>query len=368
MPAPWSRYAFAAVLILVFSPTTPAAAGDPAGGADTNAGVNAGVSVGVNVGDAYRSALRREAEGDAEGARLAYERVLRLHPEHRAARRALGYAEVDGYWLRGDELQRARGFVHHAGRWMTAIEFADATRPDRDAREQKEGEAKVLACLSLVASSDEARVQAGRRRLQTLPARFRLAPLATALRCEPPRLRVFAAEALGRLGDPLAAPALLNRTVVDPEETVRRSAAVALRAIDAPGTIHALGRALWSRDATVRVRAAEALGRIGDVAAAPYVVARWEKRSGNFPRVYFAQVDQLAYIQDFDVEVASTSFIADPIVGVLQEGVVQDVRVLATEQTFSTVERVAYAGALKQISDVDHGRDVKAWRRWVDGL
>ena len=111
----------------------------------------------------------------------------------------------------------------------------------------------------------------------------------------------------------------------------------------------------------------KALGRIGDGSAAPYLVARWEKRSGAFPRAFFAQVDQFSYLQDFDVEVAATSFIADPIVGVLQEGIVQDVRIHATEHTFSTVERVAYAGALRQISGVDHGRDVAAWRRWVDG-
>ena len=161
-------------------------------------------------------------------------------------------------------------------------------------------------------------------------------------------------------------PALLARTVEDPVEEVRHAAADGLRALGTPGTVHPLGRALWSRDATIRVRAAEALGRIGDVAAAPYLVARWEKRSGAFPRAVFAQIDQFSYIQDFDVEVASTSFIADPIVGVLQEGVVQDVRIHATEHTFSTVERVAYATALQRVSGLDHGHDVAAWRRWLD--
>lgn len=224
----------------------------------------------------------------------------------------------------------------------------------------------MLACLALVAREEETAARAAQQQLGTLPARFRLAPLARALRCEPASLRVFAAEALARLGDPLAAPALLRRAVVESDDEARRAAVEALRTIDAPGMIHPLGRALWSRDATVRVRAAEALGRIGDVAAAPYLVARWEKRSGAFPRVYFTQVAQFSFIQDFDVEVAATSFIADPIVGVLQEGVVQDVRIHATEQTFSSVERIAYAGALRKVSGVDHGEDVAAWRRWLD--
>ena len=361
MPTPWSRYVlFTALLLLVPTslPSTAASAAEPDDATTAGAGEAARA--------AYSTALRREHAGDAAGARRAYERVLALDPEHRAARRALGYEEVDGYWLRGDELRRAQGFVHHGGRWMTAVEFADATRPGRDTREQKMGEAKVWACLAAVASDDAARVRRGRRQLATLPAAHQLAPLARALRCEPSRLRVFAAESLARLGDPLAVPALLKRAVDDPEEQVRRAAADALRTIDAPGTLHPLARALWSSDSTVRVRAAEALGHIGDVAAAPYVVARWEKRSGAFARAYFTQIDQFSYIQDFDVEVASTSFIADPLVGVLQQGVVQDVRIHATEQITTKVEQVAYANALRRLSGLDHGHDVQAWRRWVD--
>ena len=128
--------------------------------------------------------------------------------------------------------------------------------------------------------------------------------------------------------------------------------------------MHPLGRALNSRYANVRVRAAEALGGLGDVMAAPYLITRWEKRSGDFPRAYFANVRQISYIQDFDVEVAQTSFIADPIIGVLQEGVVQAVQVEATEQTFTRVERPAYVGALQKLSGEDFGTDIRAWRRW----
>ena len=311
MDTPWYRTAPAPLLgavlctLLLLAPavSTPVEAGE--GTAD----------------DAYRAALTQEGAGNPAAARLAYERVLALDPEHRAARRALGYAEVDRTWLRGDALRRARGFVRHAGRWVTAEEVAEAAGSEPEMQARRTGEGQVGIGRALRGSEDETRVRA-----------------------------------------------LLARTVEDPDEEVRREAAAGLRAVGAPCTVRSLGRALWSRDATIRVRAAEALGRIGDVAAAPYLVARWEKRSGAFPRAVFTQIDQLAYIQDFDVEVAKTSFIADPLVGVLQEGVVLDVRIHATEQTVSTVERVAYATALRRISGQDHGHDVAAWRRWVDGL
>ncbi len=313
---------------------------------------------------AYRHALELEAAGRAAEAKAALEQVLALDPEHRAARRALGYEQVAGRWLSGDDLKRAKGFIHHDGRWMTAREFAEATRPEREASEQKAGEARVLRLLGMIGSEDEERVRDARRRLALEDDGHKLAPLAKALRCEPPSLRLYAAEELGRMANPLAVPALLKRAIEDPDEAVRVAVVDALREIGEPSTVDPLGRALGSRYTDVRVRAAEALGRLGDEVGAGYLVKRWSARSGDFPRVYFASVRQISYIQDFDVEVAQTSFIADPIIGVLQEGVVQAVKVLATEVTFETVERIAYEEALSSLSGQEFGSDLRAWHHW----
>ncbi len=313
---------------------------------------------------AYKRALVYEAEGQQDLAREAYEAVIRLDPDHPAARRALGYEQVNGVWYSGDALYRAKGFVHHDDRWMTGVEFAEATRPLREAAEQKAGESRVLGQLAMIASEKPDRVRDGRRRLAMEDAKFKLAPLAKALRCKPASLRLYAAEELGRLGDPLAVPALLRRAIDEDDDAVRHAVVDALAIINEPSTVHPLGRALSSRYANVRVRAAEALGGLGDPMAAPYLITRWEKRSGDFPRAYFANVRQISYIQDFDVEVAQTSFIADPIIGVLQEGVVQAVKVEATEQTFTRIERPAFVGALQKLSGQNFGNDVRAWRSW----
>lgn len=313
---------------------------------------------------AYRLGLECQAAGHEDLAALAFGHVLDVDPDHRAARRALGYESVDGRWLRGDDLWRAKGFVHHDGRWMAAEEFAAATRPEREAAEQVAGEARVLGYLAMIGSEDEERVREGRRLLALEEDRFQLAPLARALRCRPTSLRIYAAEQLGRLGDPLGVPALLKRSVDDPEPAVRRAAALALREIGEPSSVHPLGRALESRYAEVRARAAEALAVLGDELAMPYILVKWEKRSGDFPRAYFSNLRQISYIQDFDVEVAQTSFIADPIVGTLQEGVVQAVKIEATEQTFTTLEQPAYVQAMKDLSAQDFGSDLGAWVRW----
>ncbi len=50
----------------------------------------------------------------------------------------------------------------------------------------------------------------------------------------------------------------------------------------------------------------------------------------NTQRAYLSSVNEVAYISDFDVEVAQTAFIADPVIGILQEGIVLDVRPVAS--------------------------------------
>ncbi len=357
------------LLALLGVPLAAAAGGDDPAAADRAAweqridGIRA-LSGDDLVVEAYRLGLEIQAAGYEDLATKAFRLVLDADPDHRAARRALGYEDVDGRWLRGDDLWRARGFVHHRGRWMTGQEFAEATRPEREAAEQKAGEARVLGLLARIASEDPKQVRDARRRMANVDPRFKLAPLAEALRCKPASLRLYAAEELGRMGNPLAVPALLKRTIEDPNADVRKATAMALRDIDEPSTVHPLGRALESRYAERRVHAAEALLTLGDELAIPYILVRWEKRSGDFPRAYFASVRQISYIQDFDVEVAQTSFIADPVVGTLQEGAVQAVKILATEQTFYSYELPAYVGALQGLSHQQLGNDVGAWSRW----
>jgi Flp pilus assembly secretin CpaC len=46
----------------------------------------------------------------------------------------------------------------------------------------------------------------------------------------------------------------------------------------------------------------------------------------NTQRAYATMLNQITYVQDFDVEVALASIIADPIVGVISDGIVLDVR------------------------------------------
>ena len=45
--------------------------------------------------------------------------VIRIAPDHAAARAELGHKKHDGRWLTEDEWYQARGYVRHDGRWVT---------------------------------------------------------------------------------------------------------------------------------------------------------------------------------------------------------------------------------------------------------
>lgn len=224
----------------------------------------------------------------------------------------------------------------------------------------------VLALLGMVGSEEPARVARARRLMALQPAAARLRPLSLALACEPASLRIYAAGALARLEDERATRPLLARVLRERDDAVRRAIVVALRDRGSPDAVHVLGKALWSRYAPTRHRAAEALGALGDELGLGYLVRRWEGRSGDFARVYITQVHQVSFVQDFDVEVASTSFIADPLIGVAQQGFAQPVKIHATEQVITTHDRVAWRGALKALAGRDLGSRVGAWRRHWD--
>ena len=104
---------------------------------------------------------------------------------------------------------------------------------------------------------------------------------------------------------------------------------------------------------------AEALGVAGYPAAVPVLKAQLArltspaKASGQTapPRSHIFVGKQTAYVQDFDVEVAQASAIADPQVNALNQGAVLDVRVIAVTSggTATRTELAAVRAALASL-------------------
>ena len=171
--------------------------------------------------------------------------------------------------------------------------------------------------------------------------------------------RALAAHALRRLAPAKSLEPLLQRCALDGSREVRTEAAHALAAVGEEGVILPLVRALSSEYSSVRANSAEALGVAGYPAAVPVLKAQLArlsspaKASGQTapPRSHIFVGKQTAYVQDFDVEVAQASAIADPQVNALNQGAVLDVRVIAVTSggTATRTELAAVRAALASL-------------------
>jgi len=186
------------------------------------------------------------------------------------------------------------------------------------------------------------------------------------------RLRALAAQGLGRQFPGEEVRGLLGRSVLDGSEDVRREAAVALGEANEPAVILPLLRAMGSEYEAVRSNAIEALGNAGYPAAVEPLMTRLStvvtspQSSGAYqpPRSNIFVGRQIAYVQDFDVEVAQFAAIADPQINVLTEGSVLDVRVIGVTEQSVAVESRAIRTSLAQLTGEHPGNHARSWLEW----
>ena len=191
-----------------------------------------------------------------------------------------------------------------------------------------------------------------------LPRDLVYRPAIKALKRSKPRVRWLGAHMLrDYTGKPARVQELYRASLGDGVWAVRREAVRSLKSSGSDGLVNLYSKQLTHPEQMIRVRAAQALGALGDKTAAKHLVRAladtWKPR-----HVHIVSTTQRAYVKDFDVEVAQTAFIADPIVDVLQDGAVLDVAVIS----IGIVRRV-YRDALVGVTGVDHGTDVSAWKK-----
>lgn len=183
------------------------------------------------------------------------------------------------------------------------------------------------------------------------------------------RRRSFAALVLRRMFRGHEVKPLLARAVLDANEDVRRQAALALRDVGDPAVVLPVVRALGSSHHQVRVNATEALGHMAYPAVVPTLVSHLTSTlqssgGGRTPHSHIYVGRQVAYVQDYDVEVAQNESIADPVINVLQEGSVLDAGVLGVTEYQLATERATTRRALAQLTGADPGHTTVAWARW----
>ncbi len=151
--------------------------------------------------------------------------------------------------------------------------------------------------------------------------------------------------------------------MLDSSESTRNHSARLLGTLDDPKQIFGLTGWLDHKNQEVRARAASALGWSGYPAAVPALVAALGSGSSSIGRVPHSNIflgSQTAYVQDYDVEIANNSSIADPIINVQPAGVALDVGVVSV-----AIHRTVYQRALSRITGHKPGTTEKAWSKWL---
>ncbi len=312
----------------------------------------------------YVLALWCREQGLSDEARLEFERVVALSPDHEGARRELGYERCGTIWLSREEAMKAKGLVRHDGAWLLPEEVAALSLPKSERERVKAEQARVRDLLKQMSDGGPKIERIAMLALAGIDDAVKVEPLSYALRYPAESVRTFAAKELGRIGDRRALRPLIHRSIVDSSDGVRAAAVEAVKKFKDPNAMAPYLRALASEKPAMRIGAVAAIGEFEEPIGIEYLLWHVEKHGGGINRSHIYTVNQLSFIQDFDVEVAQTAFIADPIVGIIQEGQVLDAKVLATDGECDIVERRVIYRTLKRLSGQDFGEDIDAYARW----
>ncbi len=195
-------------------------------------------------------------------------------------------------------------------------------------------------------------------------------PLLDALRYHRAEVRRYAAFRLGLLGSYEALDPLVERSLRDPDDGVRKTAFEGVRRIGHPKLAVPYIRSLRSDNSFIRIGAANALGEIGDDRAVKYLIqaiALPPASPGGSPGIPNAVIfsgSEIAYVKDFDVAVAQNAAAADPVVGTAIEGALLDARVIGVTVVRSAVEMEAITTALGRLTGKSFGTHTDAWLLW----
>jgi tetratricopeptide (TPR) repeat protein len=208
-------------------------------------------------------------------------------------------------------------------------------------------------------------------RFAALPAQEAEADLQNGFRSTSSSVRAFTAFAARRRDPGAQAGALVRRAVLDPSESVRTEAARALRDAKDETLARRVEAALEDGDARLRTNAAQSLGDMGYRSSVPALVTRLAAPApaggsahpgGVRAHVYVGS--QVAYVRDFDVEIAQNASIGKPIIGTVEDATVLDVRVGGTSTQSVSAEIPTVCRALGRLTGERLPETPSAWLAW----
>ncbi len=195
------------------------------------------------------------------------ERVIALDPDHKQARALLGYSQIDGRWIRKDDLMKERGYVLYNGEWKLpqAVELIEREKKQKQA--EREWFAKLKRWRTSVDSHPEREVML-RDEIMTTTDAAAVPAIKQMLANDPnPKIKILLVNALVHLGTGDAIGTVVLLTIDDPDEEVRLSALDKLTETKRPELVADYAQMLKSKDNVKVNRAAFCLGQLKDKSA-----------------------------------------------------------------------------------------------------
>jgi hypothetical protein len=191
------------------------------------------------------------------------ERILELDPDHKGARLALGYVQLEGRWVRPEQHMEERGYVRYQGKWRLPqeIEVLEQKKKDEVAEKAWYGRLKRLRDML-----DDDRMGArARDEILNIQDSYAVPALANLLAKENvASFRPLYVRALGHVGSGSAVDVLVNSSMDDDDAEVRLSCVEQIVNHKQPQLVAAYAKGLTSSDNERVNRAAVALGQLKD--------------------------------------------------------------------------------------------------------
>lgn len=287
-------------------------------------------------------------------------RAIELDPNYEPARTALGYVRVGEMWVDGRSLERkrekAKARTGDAEQVVAAIQ-GNWVRRIRAIRTSK------------LESGVDKFIRAGRTEILEIKDPLAILPMTRVLSEGDENARLLLVEALSNFSEDEALMNLAVLPLVDESDDVRDRALAALAKRQDPRVNAQYRKALASRNDTLVLRAAVALGRLREVAAVPELIEvlkarRW--RTVEVPvREYFGGFSAV-FSRPVYVRVGVTGPVAhNPEIGVVDSTGAVSIRSELQRQKV-TVFRTEVLEALRSLTGQDFGFDDAAWRRWYE--
>lgn len=288
------------------------------------------------------------------------QRIIELDPEHLPARRALGYAQVDGQWLTRDQWRRRQGFEYYRGRWRLAQEIAIIEQRRKSELAQKQWLQRLRTWRETLSTDNAAQA---RKELLAIDDPRAVSTFVELLGEEPLRpVKLLYLEALGNIGDAAAVRALVDVSLTDPDEEVRVACLDQIEQLDPPGVQTAYVKALGNVDNFVINRAAYALSRLGDQSTmAPLIDALVTKHTFTFaPRTAGGpQTITTSFMNDQRAGAAARPRLPGHTGGLsMGSGKKTITRHIPNQEVLAALIALARG--------TNYGYDADAWRAWLE--